>query len=327
LHYLHGTRKSGIVYHKYDVHGINKIYGFVDADYAGERETRRSRSAYVIMMNSGCISWKTKLQTVIANSTTDAEVYAATVAIKEIVYLRDALRRIGLPQALESDPEKGTILYEDNEATTSIARSAAHREATKHMAIARSFLRYHHENGTVAFVDCYTTMQVADFLTKPLGPQTYHKLISEAMGDAEKDDVTKFARRDWKSMYMEGVQRRLKEKELEMESEKVEEVQIEQARTVLLDGAQGGMLKYEFVDTIYGNCMKVEVSEVGLNHVTCGSIEDYMGYEQHRSNILSQVAMEDMKFENKYYGNITLTDRTPLIVDTEMEQWKHVLYR
>jgi hypothetical protein len=46
-------------------------------------------------MNSGAISWKTKLQTVSAASTTDAEVYAVTAAIKEVAYLRDAMRRIG----------------------------------------------------------------------------------------------------------------------------------------------------------------------------------------------------------------------------------------
>ena len=186
IHYLHDTRERGITYHKYDVHGINKIYGFVDADYAGDINTRRSRSGYVIMMNSGAISWKSKLQAVIANSTTDAEVYAATYAIKEIVYSRDALRRIGLPQAVESNPMKGTILYEDNKANTTIARTAAYHEATKHTMIARCFLRYHHENGTVAFVDCYTTMQVADFLTKPLGPTQFVKLIDEAMGESKE---------------------------------------------------------------------------------------------------------------------------------------------
>ncbi len=91
LHYLHGTRDKGITYHEHDEHGINTLYGFVDADYAGDSNTRKSRTGYVMMMNSGVISWKSKLQTVVANSTTDAEVYAATLAIKEIIYLRDAL--------------------------------------------------------------------------------------------------------------------------------------------------------------------------------------------------------------------------------------------
>ena len=43
LHYLHGTRNKGIVYHKYDEHGINKLYGFVDADYAETAQSYRLR--------------------------------------------------------------------------------------------------------------------------------------------------------------------------------------------------------------------------------------------------------------------------------------------
>ncbi len=68
-------------------------------------------------------------------------------------------------------------------------------------------------------------------------------------------------------------------------------IQVEQVSIVLPDGAQGGMLKYEFADSVYGNCI---VSEVCFNHIPCGSVEDYMGYEQHRSNVLSQT-MEYMK--------------------------------
>jgi hypothetical protein len=92
LHYLHGTRDRGITYHGFDDHGINQIYGFVYADFAADVESRRSRTGFVILCNSGAISWKSKLQTVISSSTTDAEIYAATAAIKEIAYLRDALR-------------------------------------------------------------------------------------------------------------------------------------------------------------------------------------------------------------------------------------------
>ena len=307
LHYLHGTRDKGIVYHKYDVHGINKIYGFVDADYAGDRDTRRSRSGYVVMMNSGAISWKSKLQTVVANSTTDAEVYAATVAIKEIVYLRDALRRIGLPQALESDTSKGTILYEDNEATTAIARTAAHREATKHMAIARSFLRYHQESGTVNFVDCYTNMQVADFLTKSLGHQTYSRLVSEAMGDTCKDDMSKYSRRNWKEKYEESIQQKLKEKELD-DVTGVSDVHVDHVVTSSRTDAQGGMLKYEFVDLVYCNCMHVYTNNNG-QCVTSSDMDEYLASEQHRLNVVNQVTMEDMKVENRYYGNTVITER------------------
>jgi len=300
LHYLHGTRDKGIMYHGYDTHGINQLYGFTDADYAGDCITRRSRSAYVMMMNSGCISWKTKLQTVVANSTTDAEVYAATLAIKEIIYLRDSLRRIGLPQATCDKPNRGTLLYEDNQAATAIARSAAHREATKHMAIARAFLRYHQEHGTVWIMDCYTHMQVADFLTKPLGPQQFVKLVDEAMGTEAKREIAKFSRRNWADEYDEQIKQKREEKFAQAASSATQHTP---------DAAQGGMLKYTYVDLVYMNCMRVNTCFGGPNHIICDSVEEYIRYEQHRSNVLQQIYSEDMRVENRYYGQTVLLNR------------------
>ena len=307
LYYLHGTRTRGITYHGNDAHGINKLYGFVDADYAGDKDERKSRSGYIMMMNSGCIAWKSKLQTVIANSTTDAEVYAATLAIKEIVYLRDALRRIGLPQALQSDPTKGTTLYEDNEATTAIARTAAHREATKHMAIARSFLRYHHENGTVSFVDCYTSMQLADFLTKSLGPQLYTKLTAEAMGDSEQKDLTKFSRRNWKEKYEEEMQRQASARKDDSTNHKNVDDCVNSVH-VIPNTAQGGVLKYGYLDLVYCNCMQVPMLDENV-HVICSSIEEYIKYDQHSSYVLAQVQAEDFKAEKSMYGDIVICNR------------------
>lgn len=318
LHYLHGTRDKGITYHKNDEHGINKLYGFVDADYAGEIEKRRSRTGYVMMMNSGCISWKSKLQTVVANSTTDAEVYAATLAIKEVVYLRDALRRIGLPQATVDAPTKGTLLYEDNEATTAIARSAAHREATKHMAIARSFLRYHHENGTVSIQDCYTNMQVADFLTKPLGAQVHDRLVNEAMGKEAKIDIFRFARRDWRALYDEKIA--LKQKEMIDHDSDSECIQVDKIyldsdsehvndTTTSSADVQGGMLKCMFVDTIYMNVMRVDTAYEGPNYLVCDDIEEYLRFEQHRSSVVQRIQEEELSVENRYYGEMISLQR------------------
>jgi hypothetical protein len=300
LHYLHGTRDTGITHHENDEHGINKLYGFADADYAGDCNTRKSRSGYIMMMNSGAISWKLKLQTVVANSTTDAEVYAATLAVKEIIYLRDALRRIGLPQATEDEPNKGTILYEDNEATAAIARTAAHREATKHMAIARAFLRiHHHESGSVHVTNCYTQYQVADFLTKPLGHQVFRKLVDEAIGKQEMKEIRRFARRNWQEEYDRDAQ--------------VSKLQrSEGVSNVLHDDAQGGMLKVELIDVVNLNRMKVvrctrakEDVDIRVNAcVMCDTIDDYVKYEQHRLNVLNHVMAHDMKAEKREYNNI-----------------------
>ena len=153
-------------------------------------------------------------------------------------------------------------------------------------------------------------MQVADFLTKPLGPQIYHKLVGEAMGDECKRDITKYARRNWKEKYDEEMQKRaLKENDSGWINEYVEEVHAEHVK-VVPDDAQGGMLKHAFVDLIYCNCMRVGDHFTGANSITCSSVEEYMACEQHRSNLVNQVYSEDMKVEKKHYGDLVYIERS-----------------
>ena len=66
------------------------------------------------------------------------------------------------------------------------------------------------------------------------------------------------------------------------------------------------MLKYEFVDLVYCNCMHVYTNNDG-KCVTSSDIDEYLASEQHRLNIVNQVTMEDMKMENQYYCNLLNT--------------------
>ena len=49
---------------------------YVDADYGGCKDTRRSTSGYVFMMAGGAVSWSSRRQTTVALSTVEAEYVA-----------------------------------------------------------------------------------------------------------------------------------------------------------------------------------------------------------------------------------------------------------
>jgi hypothetical protein len=49
------------------------IHGFVDADWAGDLDPIRSTSGYVFNLFGGAISWMSKIQAVVALSTTESE--------------------------------------------------------------------------------------------------------------------------------------------------------------------------------------------------------------------------------------------------------------
>ena len=57
---------------------------YSDADYAGDSDTMRSTGAYVVMMGGGAVDWSSKLQPVVAQSTTETEYIAANTAGREI---------------------------------------------------------------------------------------------------------------------------------------------------------------------------------------------------------------------------------------------------
>jgi hypothetical protein len=71
---LRGSCNVGIYFFKWSP--TNALCGWADADYSGSLVSKKSTSGYVITLFSNPISWTTKKQSVIAQSTTKAEFIA-----------------------------------------------------------------------------------------------------------------------------------------------------------------------------------------------------------------------------------------------------------
>jgi len=71
--YVNGMRNLGLFY-PYTT--TNAIDVYVDADFAGCHDTRRSTSGYIVLFNYCCISWLSNKQSSVAKSTTEAEFVA-----------------------------------------------------------------------------------------------------------------------------------------------------------------------------------------------------------------------------------------------------------
>ena len=56
---------------------------YTDSDYAGDRHTYKSTSGYVSFLAGGPISWQSKRQSVVAQSSTEAEYIAMSELAKE----------------------------------------------------------------------------------------------------------------------------------------------------------------------------------------------------------------------------------------------------
>ena len=86
------------------------LHGYSDADWGGDSETRRSTLGYyVFQIHGNTVSWRSKRQSSVPRSTTEAEYIALSNACQEGLWLRRLLSDIKLKQV---DP---TTIYEDTQ--------------------------------------------------------------------------------------------------------------------------------------------------------------------------------------------------------------------
>jgi hypothetical protein len=163
LRYLKGTSQYALCYQGNSVPSDRfvSIQGYVDADWAGDVDTRRSTSGYVFMMNGGAISWMSKRQSVVALSTTEAEYMAATRASQEAIWLKRLCSDVGY------DAGRITILC-DSRSAICLAKNPTFHARTKQIDAQYHFVRDMIEDGKVNLEKVDTRENVADALTKPV---------------------------------------------------------------------------------------------------------------------------------------------------------------
>jgi len=162
MRYLVGTTSLGIRYT--GTGGASDIIPvcFCDADYGEDRDTRRSTTAYVVMLAGGAVSWASRLQPTVALSSTEAEYMATCAAVQEIMCLRQFFADIGFGQ------KNATTIYQDNQACIALSSNPIYHKRTKHIDIRYHYIREKVEDGEVVLVHVPSERQLADLLTKPL---------------------------------------------------------------------------------------------------------------------------------------------------------------
>ena len=167
LRYLKGTINLALTYK-----GTEPAFtGYSDADWAGDREDRKSTSGYVFLQSGAAISWASRKQTSVPLSTVEAEYVALSLATQEIVWLRQLLSELG------EDVSGPSLLMEDNQGAIATANNPVNHAKTKHIQI-----KYHHvrdavEQQTIELCYCRSKEMLADIFTKP-SPRDHLLLLS-----------------------------------------------------------------------------------------------------------------------------------------------------
>lgn len=168
LAYLKGTLSYKITYHRGA--SIDPI-GFVDADYAGDVDTRRSTSGYVFTMAGGPVSWSAKRQATVALSTTEAEYMALTRAAQQALWMYSFMTEIGLTRKFPA------MLHGDNAASIALTLNTKGHARAKHIDIRHHYIRERVAEGEIELVQIPSEENLADIFTKPLPRVTHQKLI------------------------------------------------------------------------------------------------------------------------------------------------------
>lgn len=159
LRYLAGTEELGLLY-KRNMQGIE---AFSDADFAGNVDTRKSTSGMTIVRHGAAVMWRSKLQSVVATSTCEAEYVAAAAAAKETLLLSKLL------VALFGTFRKLVLCVDDQSALTLMQQHHAEVSGlTKHIDVCFHFLRFRVMSGDLGVRCVATDVQKADMFTKAL---------------------------------------------------------------------------------------------------------------------------------------------------------------
>ncbi|KAL2239854.1 UNVERIFIED_CONTAM: Retrovirus-related Pol polyprotein from transposon TNT 1-94 [Sesamum indicum] len=132
LRYLRGTDNIGINFSKFS--DSVDLIGYVDSNYANERDSRKSTTSYIFTLCGSCISWKSQLQHIVALSTTEAEYIATTEAFKEAIWLEGLVKEIGFLK-------KRLTVFSDSQSSIQLCKNPIFHDRTKHIDVRFHFIR------------------------------------------------------------------------------------------------------------------------------------------------------------------------------------------
>jgi hypothetical protein len=165
--YLKGTRT-----HVLTLGGKNPLAlkGYSDLDYANCIDTSRSIGGYCFTLGSGMVSWSSRKQPTVTDSSCYAEYIALHDTAHEVVFMRQLLEGLNM---LPSGPAH---LLCDNNAATRLSEDHVWHSHTKHIRV-----KYHYTRKLVLSGDALVTRMgtkdnTADIMTKPLARSDFQRL-------------------------------------------------------------------------------------------------------------------------------------------------------
>ena len=160
--FLQGTKNTCLHFGK----STGDVIGYVDSDFAGDLDKRRSLTGYLFTFGGTAISWKASLQSTTALSTTEAEYMAITEAVKEGIWLKGFFNELTIGKQPIS-------LFCDSQSAIYLSKDQMFHERTKHIDVRYHFVRDIFMKGDLSIMKISTDKNPADMMTKPLSQDKF----------------------------------------------------------------------------------------------------------------------------------------------------------
>jgi hypothetical protein len=167
VRYLKGTRLLRL---ELGGDSVTELVGHSDSDYANCPETSGSIGGYCFSLGSGAVSWSSRKQRTVANSSCYAEYIALNGTTCEAIFLRQLL------EGLHFLPSHPTPILCDNEAARILATDHVWHARTKHMRVKYHYIRQQVNDGEVRLERVRSADNTADIFTKSLGRMDFQRL-------------------------------------------------------------------------------------------------------------------------------------------------------
>lgn len=160
LRYVYDTRDLTL---KYSASAPQVLIAFADANFAADPDTRRSTTGYTIMNSGASVTWSSRIQKTVAQSTCEAEYISIATCANEVAHL------LRLAQELGSSQHTIT-LHNDNSASNLMVSDPFDRRNTRHIDVRYHKIREYVDSGIITMKWVQASEMIADQLTKSLPP-------------------------------------------------------------------------------------------------------------------------------------------------------------
>lgn len=168
MQYIKNTKSLKLTLGDKNLNLSTPLYGFSDAAYITDTDAKsRLGGCLFFGFNSGSIYSYSKKDTTVSHSSTEAEIKAIDMLIRQIQITREILDFLGFKQ------HQPTKLFIDNKSSKSLCDTLKTTSATKHINLRINYIREVINNKVVELIFVPGYLNVADVLTKPLAFPTF----------------------------------------------------------------------------------------------------------------------------------------------------------